>query len=704
MIYCPNCGTANRDGSKFCNECGARLAAPATGIACPECGTFNPVTLLFCQKCGARLVTVAPEPEPEEPEGAPVTGFSLPSRLLGEPSEEGEEGPAAGGQEEALIPEWLTGPEPEVAGEEPVPETPATPVEVPDWLQALRAGLPAEPEEAVPEEVPPEAPATPVEEGAEVPDWLRQLRASLPPMEEEAEVQPPTWLAEEGESYPRVPVFAGSAPGEETPPPEQVPSSLPEGEVPGALEMPLLEIPPWLEGLEEEGEAPPSPPKGERLSPPWLAEPAPEEAPAVEEAAEAAPSPAELPEEPARAAAEAEEMLPDWLRTPPPPAEAVPEAPVPGPEEGEAVPGEIPPWLEPLSPLAHGAAAEGEEGSGLLEGLSGLVPVSPEVLEGQGMKPPGPAPSPVGASEANLFRRVLEEPPPEELPARPRAKRFPLWGRWLVSVLLLAAVGLPTVWNDVTGRPLWTLRTAILPAVQALYAEVEQVQPGEAVLVGWEVDPSSAGELVPLAEAILGHLMQRGARLFVVSQSPAGPPLAQQTLEGLAQVQGTYTYGAHYLNLGYLPGEELGLRALSGAGGLATLDRDYARGKALAEWDVATGVRGVDDFRLIVVLAADAQQVRRWVEQVGAQHTVPMVAGVSAAAEPALQPYHQTAPRQLAGLAGGTPGAAAYESLRGVYQAGQSGMEALAGGVLALALIVVVGNVALLFGLGRQGG
>jgi hypothetical protein len=30
-------------------------------------------------------------------------------------------------------------------------------------------------------------------------------------------------------------------------------------------------------------------------------------------------------------------------------------------------------------------------------------------------------------------------------------------------------------------------------------------------------------------------------------------------------------------------------------------------------------------------------------------------------------------------------------------------MEALAGGVLALAFIVIVGNVALLFGLGRQG-
>ncbi|MBC7224619.1 MAG: hypothetical protein H5T59_10180 [Anaerolineae bacterium] len=307
----------------------------------------------------------------------------------------------------------------------------------------------------------------------------------------------------------------------------------------------------------------------------------------------------------------------------------------------------------------------------------------------------------MGASEANLFRRVLEEPPEEEPAAKPKRGKFPFWGRWLVSLVLLAAVGVPIVWGSVTGRPLWNAQPAVPPAVEALYQEVEQVQPGDAVLVGWDVDPSSAGEMLPLAEAVLGHLMQRGARIFVVSQLPAGPPLAQQTLEGMAQTQGTYAYGTHFLNLGYLPGDELGLRALSGAGGLASLGQDYVEGKALAEWGVAEGVQGVQDFRLVVLLAEDPGRVRRWIEQVGAQHDVPMVAAVGAAALPALQPYYETQPRQLRGLAGGTPGAAAYESLRGVYLAGQSSMEALTGGVLALVFIVVGGNVALLFGLGR---
>ncbi len=696
MIYCPNCGTANRDGSKFCNECGARLAAPATGIPCPECGTFNPVTRLFCQKCGARLVTVAPEPEPEEPTGAPVTGFSLPSRLLETPPEGEAEGLATG-EEGALIPDWLSGVEPEAAGEEPAPEAPtAPPAEGPDWLRRLRAGLSQEPgEEAALEEGAPEVPAAPAEE-VEVPDWLRQLRTSLPPLEEEeAEVGPPAWLTEGGEPYPHAPVFGKPAVGAEAPSEEGVPP-LPEEGPPGEPKAAPWEIPPWLEGLEEEA---PPPPMAERIPPPWLAGPAEEETPAGEPAVEVPPPlAAELPLKPARAEAE-EEMLPEWLRTPPPLAEAAPSAPPP--EEGEAVPGEIPPWLESLSPLARGPAAEGEEGTGLLEGIAGLVPAVPGLLEGQEKKALGPAPSPAGASEANLFHRVLVEPPPEEPPARPKAKRFPLWGRWLVSLLLLAAVGIPTVWNSVTGRPLLNLRLTVPPAVQALYDEVEQVQPGEAVLVGWDVDPSTAGEVVPLAEAIVGHLMQRGARIFVVSQLPAGPPLAQETLDGLARTQGAYVYGTHYLNLGYLPGGELGLRALSSAGGLAALDQDYAQGKALAQWEVAAGVRGVDDFRLIVVLASDAQQVRPWIEQVGAQHAVPLAAGVSAAALPALQPYHQAEPRQLVGLAGGLPDAAAYESLRGVYQAGQSSMEALAGGVLALVLIVIVGNVALLFGWGR---
>jgi len=55
MINCPNCGTENRDGSKFCNDCG-HLLGKAAGVTCTMCGAQNPPGSEFCAECGARLV------------------------------------------------------------------------------------------------------------------------------------------------------------------------------------------------------------------------------------------------------------------------------------------------------------------------------------------------------------------------------------------------------------------------------------------------------------------------------------------------------------------------------------------------------------------------------------------------------------------------------------------------------------------------
>jgi double zinc ribbon protein len=55
-MTCPRCQAENDAGTRFCEDCGARLEA-----ACPSCGT--PVTpgKKFCHSCGAALT---PEPSP----------------------------------------------------------------------------------------------------------------------------------------------------------------------------------------------------------------------------------------------------------------------------------------------------------------------------------------------------------------------------------------------------------------------------------------------------------------------------------------------------------------------------------------------------------------------------------------------------------------------------------------------------------------
>jgi ribosomal protein L40E len=51
---CPQCGSRNPDGVKFCQECGTRLGAPAKAF-CPSCGAENPPGTRFCGDCGARM-------------------------------------------------------------------------------------------------------------------------------------------------------------------------------------------------------------------------------------------------------------------------------------------------------------------------------------------------------------------------------------------------------------------------------------------------------------------------------------------------------------------------------------------------------------------------------------------------------------------------------------------------------------------------
>src|SRR5499427_7791783 len=51
-MHCAKCGTDNREGRKFCAECGEALASK-----CPRCGATNESREKFCGECGAALGT-----------------------------------------------------------------------------------------------------------------------------------------------------------------------------------------------------------------------------------------------------------------------------------------------------------------------------------------------------------------------------------------------------------------------------------------------------------------------------------------------------------------------------------------------------------------------------------------------------------------------------------------------------------------------
>ena len=59
-MKCPKCQTDNKEGAKFCLECGQKLE-----VKCPECGHAVPPGAKFCNECGHQL-SLPSKPTPKE--------------------------------------------------------------------------------------------------------------------------------------------------------------------------------------------------------------------------------------------------------------------------------------------------------------------------------------------------------------------------------------------------------------------------------------------------------------------------------------------------------------------------------------------------------------------------------------------------------------------------------------------------------------
>jgi hypothetical protein len=659
---------------------------------------------------------IPPAPNAEEPEEeipdwlAELQAPAAPAKLEPAPLAPSAEEP------EEEIPDWLAELRPPAAPAKPEPAPPAPSAEEPeeeiaDWLAELQApAAPAKPEPAPPapsaeEEVPdwvaelqaPSAPAKPEplppvpvaeEPEGELPDWLAELQApSAPakpeppppvPVAEEPEQEPPDWLAE---------LRTSTTPAE----PEPVPPAA-SGEERGR------QLPTWLAELQSSEALPVSEAKEPEEEPPdWLAgrQPLPEregqslperegqpEAPAMPQwlmdAVPAAPE-TTLPAE----ESSAETEMPDWL---------VPAAS--GGEQSELLErAEIPEWLLALKPgeLTEEAMEETEgprpapvkviEETGLLAGLRGTLPVEMLIAQPRAAALEPETAQEVDTPQARLFAEIVAKPPsvaPQTI-ASPRTPLLTRLSRLAISLVLLIAVTFPLLLEE---SPLARSLPAS-PPVMALHDTIELLDSNAQVLVAFDYDPTTSGEMDVVAQAIVGHLGDRGSRIVAISLLPAGAATAQRLLEEVVAPD-------EYANLGYLPGQVAAVRDL-GMSFEAAVPRDF-QGVPASDLKVMSGIAALQDFDLIIELAATQDSLRWWIEQARTPYDVPMGAGVSASLDPLARPYYETDPRQLVGLVAGVPGAAMYESLQGAEQPLVARLDAQLAGHAVLVLVLLVGN------------
>ncbi len=197
----------------------------------------------------------------------------------------------------------------------------------------------------------------------------------------------------------------------------------------------------------------------------------------------------------------------------------------------------------------------------------------------------------------------------------------------------------------------------ISPQVTTLIDQIDELETGAAVLLAVEYEPDSAGELNALALAVLEDLSDLDPTIYVVSSQPVGPAVAQDVYNSLPAAQAN---SITWLNLGFVPGQATGLNSLV-YGTLDVVPSYFASDYLGQETGIDIETIAELNVDMVIVMAARADEVRLWMEQVEPAIDAPFAAVVSAGARPMTAPYAQSG--QLVAVLQGLPDAVAYEAI-----------------------------------------
>ncbi|MFO0872405.1 MAG: hypothetical protein U0575_00350 [Phycisphaerales bacterium] len=264
--------------------------------------------------------------------------------------------------------------------------------------------------------------------------------------------------------------------------------------------------------------------------------------------------------------------------------------------------------------------------------------------------------------------------------------------RW-IFLMMFVAVTVPILAG-------WTFPENLTENTRAAFAEMEKIQPGDRVLISYDFDPSSAGELSPMATALTYHAAKRGARIYYMSLWPVGPQLVEDSIHDVLKADfPQMRYGHDYVNLGYKSGYEGVIKVI--VTDFRKLYSTDARGEALSSIPMMDGVVSLQDMKLIASVSAGYAGAKEWVQYAKTAYPdkFSMMVGCTGVQAPPLLPY---VPAQLPGLIAAIKGASEYEKLMAEkygtgddpkYNEGRRRMGSQLVAHVLMVLLIIVGNI-----------
>lgn len=199
------------------------------------------------------------------------------------------------------------------------------------------------------------------------------------------------------------------------------------------------------------------------------------------------------------------------------------------------------------------------------------------------------------------------------------------------------------------------------PMARATFDAIESIPAGSRVLLAFDYDPASAGELQPMANAMVHHCAARGHRIVFMALWPLGKQMADATIKDvLLEFHPQYAYGTDYVQLGYKAGNEAVVKLMA-----TDIPQQYstdAAGAALASLPLVADVKSTTDFKLVASISAGYPGAKEWVQYANSANpeAFKLVSGSTGVQVSQLLPYY---PAQMEGLLVAVKGAAEYEML-----------------------------------------
>lgn len=196
------------------------------------------------------------------------------------------------------------------------------------------------------------------------------------------------------------------------------------------------------------------------------------------------------------------------------------------------------------------------------------------------------------------------------------------------------------------------------PMVRNVFKAIEELREGDRVLMAFDYDPGSKGELDPMAAAFVRHCAEKKLRMYFITLWPFAGPMIQRSISILNVEYPELKVHEHYVNLDYRAGNEAVIKSL--VVDLRDVASTDATGVSLDAIPMTRNIKSIQDMQMIINVSAGDPGTKQWVQYAATPYNLKIVAGCTGIQAPQLYPY---IPGQMIGVLGAIKSAAEYEQL-----------------------------------------